>query len=389
MGATYQRRGKAWRVTVHWQGQRERKTVRTEADAKALVQHIHKQELAGINVVEAIRAARAAVAPVVVPTFPTLRDGLTAWVTRLEQTGEIRASSAGCYRSRLGKWVFPHQLKDGRVLGDVPTNLVTREMIGAVIWRAKEAGRSLAIIGAIRHPIKSYYQSLVETKQLAANPAADLRYFIGKRLHRKRSVVVFFAQEEGPQLIATAKALWPRWAPFILTGLVAGLRWGESAALYRSDIDWQHGRLHVQRSFSPKGGRIEACKNGKDRWVKASPALLAALREHLAAMDLEGQGWSPAQRQLVFPSPTGRFASHMHFLSRVWRPLLSKAGLPYRKYHSTRHTFGTWLLTEGADMRWVQQQMGHASISQTADTYGHVQPDRHEGIIGTLDKYLL
>jgi integrase len=204
-------------------------------------------------------------------------------------------------------------------------------------------------------------------------------------------VVVFFAQEEGPQLVATAKALWPRWAPFVLTGLLAGLRWGESAALYRSDIDWQRGRLHVQRSFCSKGGPVAACKNGKDRWVKASPALLAALRDHLAAMELEGQvkEWTPEQRQLVFPSPAGRFASYTHFLDEVWRPLLSKAGLPYRKYHSTRHTFATWLLSEGADLRWVQQQMGHASISQTADTYGHVQPHRHEDVISTLDQHLL
>ncbi len=125
--------------------------------------------------------------------------------------------------------------------------------------------------------------------------------------------------------------------------------------------------------------------------MKASPALLAALRDHLAAMELEGQvkEWSPEQRQLVFPSPAGRFASYTHFLDGVWRPLLSKAGLPYRNYHTTRHTFATWLLSEGADLRWVQQQMGHASISQTADTYGHVQPHRHEGVINNLDQHLL
>jgi integrase/recombinase XerC len=47
-------------------------------------------------------------------------------------------------------------------------------------------------------------------------------------------------------------------------------------------------------------------------------------------------------------------------------------------YHSTRHTFTTGLLEGGADIRWVQRQLGHASIGQTADTYGHVPPERHE-----------
>jgi hypothetical protein len=57
-----------------------------------------------------------------------------------------------------------------------------------------------------------------------------------------------------------------------------------------------------------KGGRIEPCRDGEDRWVKASPALLAALREHLAATALDGQvkNWTPEQRALVFPTTAGR-----------------------------------------------------------------------------------
>ena len=216
------------------------------------------------------------------------------------------------------------------------------------------------------------------------------RYFIGKGAHRKRGVATFFAQEEGPQLVATVKALWPRWSAFVLTGLLAGLRWGESAALDRSDIDWKRGRVHVQRTYSEKGGRVEPCKDGEDRWVKASPALLAALRDHLAAMELEGQvkDWTPEQRGLVFPTTAGRMVRYSHFLESMWQPLLSKAGPPYRKYHATRHTYATWLLSDGADLRWVQQQMGHASIGQTADTYGHVQPERHEAAAAGLDRYL-
>jgi integrase len=125
---------------------------------------------------------------------------------------------------------------------------------------------------------------LIETKMLPGpNPAADLKYFIGKGAHRKarRHVAAFFAQEEGPQLVSTAKAMAPRWQPFILTGLLARLRWGEAAALYKADIDCTRGRLHVQRTFSEKGCRVEPCKDGEDRWVKASPALLAALRDHV------------------------------------------------------------------------------------------------------------
>ena len=61
IGATYRKRGKrSWLVTVHFEKQREFKTVHSEQDARDLVKLVHKQELAGINVVEAVRAARGA-----------------------------------------------------------------------------------------------------------------------------------------------------------------------------------------------------------------------------------------------------------------------------------------------------------------------------------------
>jgi integrase-like protein len=107
-------------------------------------------------------------------------------------------------------------------------------------------------------------------------------------------------------------------------------------------------------------------------------------------MELEGQvrAWTSERRQLVFPTVTGRIIRHGHFLETVWQPLLAKAGVPYRKYHATRHTYATWMLETGADLRWVQEQMGHASVQQTADTYGHRLPDRHRAAADALDGFL-
>jgi hypothetical protein len=221
MGATYYKRkdrprGRpAWVVVVRWQGAREVKTVHSEQDAKALVQMIHKQELAGVNVIETIRQARSQAAP---PTagqpvaFPALRKALPAWLERQVMTGEIRGGTLKTYRGRLGRWAFSHQLPDGRLLGDVPVNLVTREMLGAVIHRAREAGRSLGTLKAIRNPLVRYYAELIETKMLPGpNPAGDLRFFIGRQPHRPDTHGPrYFTTEEAPQLIATVRAAYPR-----------------------------------------------------------------------------------------------------------------------------------------------------------------------------------
>jgi integrase len=311
----------------------------------------------------------------------------------LEDTGYDLQSTQHDDRGWRATWVYPHALPDGRLLGDLPVNLVTREMLGAVIHRVREAGRSMAIVEGLRNPLRGYYAELIETKSLLGpNPAGDLKFFVGKRAHRKTrsSAPAYFSPQEGPQLVGTARALFPRWSPFILTGLVAGLRWGESAALYTTDIEWRRGRIHVQRTWSTKAGRIEVPKDSEGRHVMASPALLAALHAHVEAMKLEGEvkGWSPEQRQLVFPNNAGRVMQYSTFIEDVWQPLLAKAGLPYRKYHATRHTFATWLLEAGTDLRWAQNQLGHATIAQTADTYGHAQPERHEAAVNSLDQDL-
>ncbi len=85
----------------------------------------------------------------------------------------------------------------------------------------------------------------------------------------------------------------------------------------------------------------------------------------------------------------------MSFPVPRWGPEKTGAGSRFRarrdslpKYHATRHTFATWLLSDGADLRWVQQQMGHATIGQPADTYGHVHPERHEATVVGPDRYL-
>ena len=163
---------------------------------------------------------------------PVLETALPAWIARKAQGGDIRGGTPKAYASRLKTWVYPFVLSDGRRLGAVPVNEITREMFGAVLLRVKEAGRSLAIIEAIRNPLRGYFAEMIEMKRLSGpNPAGDLKFFIGKRGKKRRPTLAFFHPEEGPQLAATAEAALPRWAPFVLTGLLAGLRWGECAAL--------------------------------------------------------------------------------------------------------------------------------------------------------------
>src|SRR5436190_908585 len=152
-----------------------------------VVRELARLEATGHNLIDALRRARQApVAPAPAPTFPTLREALPDWIQSKVDAGDLRASTASAYRSRCRTWLYPHPLPDGRTLGELPVNDVTREMLGSVIEAIKRAGKSLAIVEGVRNPVKGYYTSLLEHKILPGpNPAADLRYFIGRHAHRK------------------------------------------------------------------------------------------------------------------------------------------------------------------------------------------------------------
>ncbi len=57
-----------------------------------------------------------------------------------------------------------------------------------------------------------------------------------------------------------------------------------------------------------------------------------------------------------------------------FKPLLKKAGLSGFTFHSLRHTCATLLCSKNVNPKIVQEMLGHATISQTMDTYSHVMP---------------
>ncbi len=380
MGATWQKRGQSFRVAIHHDGQRRYITVRSKADAEGLVREIRRQELAGVNVLEAVKSARTNTpAP---SSFPTVSDAVLSFIEGQVKAGEVRESTALNYRNRCTKWLFP-------ALGDVPVDRLTREQVGAVIRTIREAGKSSGIRRGVINPLRGCYQAMIETKVLPGpNPCADLKWFVGRKREAQTSGnVPFFTPDETKKVLEAFKALHPRWHPFVLTGFLAGLRFGEIAALYRDDLDVERGLLTVQRAMS--SGKVAPTKTSKVRHVKVTPALSKALRSHMEAMALDAQAgqWSAESRRLMFPTTQGNPLRYNHFQEHLWTPTLKAAKIVHRKFHSTRHTYAASLLSAGADIRFVADQLGHARITLTLDTYGrHIQKSAHDHVVAAFDK---
>jgi integrase/recombinase XerD len=117
-------------------------------------------------------------------------------------------------------------------------------------------------------------------------------------------------------------------------------------------------------------------KGNKQRVVPLGRPAVEALRNYLA-VKLEAKGAN--RGTYVFTSKSGRQLTRIHLWCLV-KKYCKRAGLPQSvSPHTLRHSFATHILAGGADLRTVQELLGHSSI-QTTQHYTHVDRDRLKAI---------
>lgn len=115
-------------------------------------------------------------------------------------------------------------------------------------------------------------------------------------------------------------------------------------------------------------------KGNKERIVPLSPKAKQAMRDWLAARNADP---AAAENSWLFPADSATGYLPRQVFARELKALGARAGIPSAKLspHVLRHAFASHLLQNGADLRAVQQLLGHADIS-TTQIYTHVLEER-------------
>jgi integrase/recombinase XerC len=176
-----------------------------------------------------------------------------------------------------------------------------------------------------------------------------------------RKVPDFYYQEEMKALLESIDGtdLWSLRDRALLEFIYAtGVRVSECVQLDISDVDFQEGAALV---FG---------KGSKERYVIVGKTALACLKSYLAARKLSGFD-SPA---LFINQRGGRLTDRS--VRRILNRRIAELGrLGHISPHGLRHSFATHLLDGGADLRTVQELLGHASLSST-QIYTHTTRER-------------
>lgn len=228
--------------------------------------------------------------------------------------------------------------------------------------------RSLARATIARHvaALRSFFKFLTRTKKAKANPWALLST---PRLSKK--LPNFLYPEEIKKFLEAPDAATPKGSRdrAILELIYAtGLRVSELVGIRLADLDLARGEIRV------------IGKGSKERIVLLGKYAQASLRDYLdkARPVLDRTAGDRSDRFLFLNKGGGRLS--VRHVQRLILAVSNKIGLGRRiTPHSLRHTFATHLLAGGADLKSVQELLGHSSLS-TTQVYTHLTKERLKNI---------
>ena len=155
-----------------------------------------------------------------------------------------------------------------------------------------------------------------------------------------------------------------KYRTFFLTAILTGLRRGELVGLQGQDIDWNHNQIHVRRSLW-RGQVVSPKTKSSARRVDMTPTLAQDLRRHKFS-------YSTKDSDFVFCNAEGKSLDPGAIVRRQFLPALERAGVKRVRFHDLRHTNVALRLEQGQNIKYIQNQLGHASIQTTIDRYGHL-----------------
>lgn len=220
--------------------------------------------------------------------------------------------------------------------------------------------------------LRSFYKFLIRNGRVGASPIKNLSLpKLEKRLPKfltARQMVdlleaplkpLTMPRGKGPGRPIAASACY-RDAAILETIYSCGLRISELCQLTADDIDWSERLVRVLG------------KGRKERLAPIGEKALEAIRNYWSVLEHPPAGNAP-----VFPAETGKAgALQARILQSRLKKYLALAGLdPQLTPHKLRHSYATHLLDAGADLRSVQELLGHRHLV-TTQVYTHVTTER-------------
>jgi integrase len=230
-------------------------------------------------------------------------------------------------------------------------------------WVRKMSGtHAPATVEVIYRHLTSVLRSAVDDGLLGSTPCRNI-----KLPKKARPRIQPLTIEQVRALVDHAPA---RLKAPIFIAATSGLRQGEVLGLQVDDIDFLRRTIRVEHQLVTVNKRPPSLEPPKTessrRTIPVPQSVIDAVAEHLTRFPTDG---------FIFTNTAGAPWRRTR-IGEAWRPTVARAGLPHgTRFHELRHFYASLLIRHGESVKTVQVRLGHASASETLNTYAHLWPD--------------
>lgn len=180
--------------------------------------------------------------------------------------------------------------------------------------------------------------------------------------------------DEAERIGKPVDGLLVRWQAY------TGCRIGESLALKVGDVDADRRRARIGRTWTDDGhggSMLGTPKNGKARNIAIPRFLMPQIKAQMDGMG--DDDW-------LFRATRGGNVWTNTWRTRIWNKAVKAAGMEDAgvTIHSLRHTYASFAIAQGADVKTLQMQLGHSSPSITLNTYTTLWPERLDDVADAI-----
>ena len=258
----------------------------------------------------------------------------------------------------------------------------------------KEGGLSEATLLKHYKKLKQALSFAVRNRYIAANPADSVE--APKIDRRRNNTIVALTKEEISKLLEVAKEDDPLLHDFIYLAVHTGMRKSELLGLEWDNVDFENKKIRVRQALVGEKGNGSVLREStktanSNRNIDITDEIVEVLKKRKEKQkefkEFLGDNYHD-EYNLVFCKEDGEKYYPDRYNVR-YAELRDKAGLDKEKtLHTLRHTHASILLQLNEHPKIVQERLGHASITQTMDTYSHLIPTLQAEAAEKASKFL-
>lgn len=245
-----------------------------------------------------------------------------------------------------------------------------------------QEGKSSVTIQKVNKLLKQFLNYAYNEGYILKNPILNVS-IPGIKENTKKEVEVF-SKDELNKILNYEKDVLIKYIAII--AFTTGMRMGEILGLSENDIDFNNNVIHINK--------IAACYTKIDGDIRSKVKVLQSPKTKNSTRDIPlpinlipilnkvksiklknklkaGNSYNNEYFDLYFLTDEGNLIYPAN-LTKSWKFFLKRLNIPYKRFHSLRHTYATMQFRANVPLKTVSKLLGHSKIDITANTYTHV-----------------